>query len=94
MKTKKKTRKVILQRKRDAEKARYLRIKNDPIKLAEQKEKDKLKFLNQKEKGIRKLISEMTTQEKREAREKWRVNSATYYSRLAMKKKETNSKIN
>lgn len=38
----------VLQNKRETEKARLLRIKSDPIKLAEYKEKQKLQYLRKK----------------------------------------------
>lgn len=44
----------VLQNKRETEKARLLRIKSDPIKLAEYKEKQKLQYLRKK-KGSKKI---------------------------------------
>ena len=41
----KKTREGLLMIKRLAEKQRYGKIKNDPIKLQQQKEKERLKYL-------------------------------------------------
>ena len=87
MAQKKLSREEILQKKRDAERARYQKIKSDPVKLAEQKEKERLKYLKKKEKGTRKSISDMTPREQRKTRKKWRAYSASYYSRLIFKKK-------
>ncbi|VEN43405.1 unnamed protein product [Callosobruchus maculatus] len=54
----KRSREEILRRKREAEKTRMLKIKNDPIKLAEYKEKEK-----QKQKSTRGEKKELETQE-------------------------------
>ncbi|VEN55874.1 unnamed protein product [Callosobruchus maculatus] len=64
----KRSREEILRRKREAEKTRMLKIKNDPIKLAEYKEKEKQKYLKKIEKGQRKRINQMTDREKRSTR--------------------------
>ncbi|VEN64132.1 unnamed protein product, partial [Callosobruchus maculatus] len=74
----KRSREEILRRKREAEKTRMLKIKNDPIKLAEYKEKEKQKYLKKIEKGQRKRINQMTDREKRSTRRKWREYSSTY----------------
>ncbi|VEN37410.1 unnamed protein product [Callosobruchus maculatus] len=54
----KRSREEILRRKREAEKTRMLKIKNDPIKLAEYKEKEK-----QKQKSTRGEKKELETKE-------------------------------
>ncbi|VEN58099.1 unnamed protein product [Callosobruchus maculatus] len=74
----KRSREEILRRKREAEKTRMLKIKNDPIKLPEYKEKEKQKYLKKIEKGQRKRINQMTDREKRSTRRKWREYSSTY----------------
>ncbi|CAL1278109.1 unnamed protein product [Larinioides sclopetarius] len=65
------TRDEILQKKREQEKARLLKIKSDPVKLAEQQAKERLKYLKKKEKGLRKSIKDMTPREQRKTRKNW-----------------------
>lgn len=72
------TREEILKKKREAAKARLIKIKNDPIKLAEYKEKERLKYLKKKEKRQRKSISEMTPRQQRSTRKMWRKYSAEH----------------
>nr|CAI5845063.1 unnamed protein product [Callosobruchus analis] len=82
-----KVREEILEKKRIAERLRYKKLKNDPIKLVDQKEKSRAKYLARREKGQRKLVSEMTDREKREARKRWRGYSKTHYDKkIAMEK--------
>lgn len=54
-KTQKLSREEILQKKREAEKARLSRIRNDPVKLAEYKEKERLRYLKKKKRGKEKV---------------------------------------
>lgn len=82
-----KTKEQVLVAKREAEKKRYNKIKNDPVKYEQQKLKEKLKYLKKKEKKLVKPISEMTSREKRAKRKAWRNNSKNY--RENKKKKET-----
>nr|CAI5855594.1 unnamed protein product [Callosobruchus analis] len=82
-----KVREEILEKKRIAERLRYKKLKNDPIKLVDQKEKSRAKYLARRERGQRKLVSEMTDREKREARKRWRGYSKTHYDKkIAMEK--------
>nr|CAH7752860.1 unnamed protein product [Callosobruchus chinensis] len=82
----KQSREEILKKKREAERVRLLRIKNDPIKLAEHKEKERQKYLKKIEKGQRKNINQMTDREKRSTRRKWREYSSTYRQKQAVAK--------
>lgn len=75
------TKEERLEKKRIAERLRYQKIKNDPTKLAAQKEKSRQKYLTRKEKGQRKLVSNMSDREKRQARKKWRNYSKTHYDK-------------
>lgn len=81
--SKKQSREDILQKKREAEKARRQRIKNDPLKQAEQKKKEQLRYIKKKEKGLRKSIADMTPREQRQMRKKWKRHSAEYRTRQA-----------
>lgn len=86
---KKLSREEKLEKKRIAERLRYEKIKNDPVKLAAQKEKNRQKYLTRREKGQRKLISEMTDREKRQTRKKWKSYSKTYYGKKTAMEKAT-----
>lgn len=79
-----KYREDILEKKREAEKARLARIKSDPIQLAEYKEKQRLTYFKKKEKGQRKSIKDMTPREQRLTRKKWKK-----YSSKSRQKKTT-----
>ncbi|KAF5295077.1 hypothetical protein FQA39_LY13228 [Lamprigera yunnana] len=87
------TREDILKKKREAEKARLARIKSDPIKLAEYKEKQKLQYLRKKEKGQRKNVKEMTPREQRITRKKWKNYSSNYRRKKQLLKQTTNNFI-
>lgn len=63
------------------EKARLHRIKNDPLKRAEQQEKEKLKYLKKKALGKVKAAKDMTPNELRKARKRWREYGAAYRKR-------------
>lgn len=80
------TKEELLQQKRIAEKHRVNRIKKDPIKLAEHKAKEHLKYIMKKITGKRKSIKDMTPEEKIETRKKWREYS--YKHRRLIKNKE------
>ena len=80
-KAKKLTREEILEKKRQAEPARYQRIKNDPAKRSELQEKERLKYLRKKEQGKVKAAKGMTPRENRLARKRWRENVAAYRRR-------------
>lgn len=82
---KKLTREERLERKRFAERLRYQRIKNDPEKYAQQKEKDRRKYHMKKEKGTIKTINQMTSREQRKARKLWREKQRKRRCHLALK---------
>nr|CAI5826632.1 unnamed protein product [Callosobruchus analis] len=86
----KQSREEILKKKREAERARLLRIKSDPIKLAEYKEKERQKYLKKIERGQRKTINQMTDREKRSTRRKWREYSSSYRQKQAVAKNTEN----
>lgn len=80
---KKLTREEKLQKKREAERLRYQRIKNDPEKYKLQKLKEKEKYLKKKEKGLIKTIDQMTPREQRKARKIWKKKARERRQRLA-----------
>nr|CAI5851786.1 unnamed protein product [Callosobruchus analis] len=86
----KQSREEILKKKREAERARWLRIKSDPTKLAEYKENERQKYLKKIEKGQRKTINQMTDREKRPTRRKWREYSSSYRQKQAVAKNTEN----
>ncbi|GBP73293.1 hypothetical protein EVAR_54787_1 [Eumeta japonica] len=61
----------IAKKKSEQAKRRLEKIKNDPVLLAEYKEKERLKYLKKKEKGQRKCVKDMTPREHRKARKNW-----------------------
>lgn len=71
-KKKKQTREERLEKKRQAERLRYQRLKRDPVKNAELKEKEKEKYIKKKEKGLIKSVKDMTEREQRAIRKIWR----------------------
>lgn len=68
-------------KKKIKERERYNKIKDDPTRLAIEKDKRKLKYLKMKEKKIVKPISDLSEREKRCQRKKWRKNSKTHYDK-------------
>ena len=81
---KKLTREERLEKKRVAERLRYQRIKNNPEKYAQQKEKEKKKYERKKEKGTIKTVNQMTPREKRKARKLWKEKAKQRRRRLAL----------
>ncbi|CAG9839219.1 unnamed protein product [Diabrotica balteata] len=81
---KKLTREERLQKKREAEKLRYQKIKNDPEKYELQKQKEKQKYLNKKEKGLIKTVDQMTPREQRKAQKIWRKKASERRQRLVL----------
>lgn len=75
----------IASKKSAAAKVRLEKIKNDPILLAEYKEKEKLKYLKKKEKGQRKSIQDMTPREQRKIRKQWKKYSTDYRKKKTIK---------
>ncbi|KAG5877761.1 hypothetical protein JTB14_033588 [Gonioctena quinquepunctata] len=86
-----KDREDILKKKREAEKARLARIKNDPIKLAEYKEKQRLQYLKKEEKGQRENIKGRTPREQRLTRKEWKKYSSKYRQQKQLLKNNTNN---
>ncbi|XP_060801187.1 uncharacterized protein LOC132904255 [Amyelois transitella] len=65
-------------KKSEQAKKRLEKIKNDPVSLAEYKEKERLKYLRKKEKGQRKCVKDMTPREHRKVKKNWITYSAAY----------------
>ncbi|GBL92005.1 hypothetical protein AVEN_102567-1 [Araneus ventricosus] len=76
------TREEQLEKKREAERERYYKIKNDPAAYEEQKEKERQKYLKKKMKGVVKPVAKMTAREQKIKRKHWKNNSKTYRMRL------------
>lgn len=90
--TKKKlSREELLQKKREAERLRYQRRKNDPLKRQEMREKEKLKYQKKKDKGLRKLVKDMTPREHRAALKKWKEHCTVYRAKRLRLKSITNT---
>ncbi|XP_060806067.1 uncharacterized protein LOC132902972 [Amyelois transitella] len=87
----KKTREEVLERKKELERLRYQRLKNDPQKREEMKEKERLKYQKKKEKGLRKLVRDMTPREHRTAKKNWKKHCTDYRARKKTLKETTNA---
>lgn len=74
-----KTKAQILEKKREAEKLRYLKIKNDPELWELQKKKEQEKYRRKLERGKIKPVSALSSREHRIQKRRWRVNSRKYY---------------
>ncbi|CAF4819978.1 unnamed protein product [Pieris macdunnoughi] len=74
-----------------AAKARLIKIKSDPVLLAQYKKKETLKYPKKKEKGQRKCIQDMTPREQRKTREKWKKYSSNY--RINQKVRQTSKHL-
>ncbi|KAL4712046.1 hypothetical protein ACJJTC_003713 [Scirpophaga incertulas] len=81
---KKQTREEKLEKKRQAERLRYQRIKNDPVKNAELKEKERQQYQKKKEKGQIKSIHDMTEREQRAIRKIWREKTRKHRARVKL----------
>ncbi|KAF9422926.1 hypothetical protein HW555_001469 [Spodoptera exigua] len=68
----------LAKKKSEQAKKRLGKIHNDPVLLAEYREKERLKYLKKKEKGKRKCVKDMTPREHRAAKKKWVAYSADY----------------
>ena len=84
------SREDALKKKREVEKDRLARIRSDPIKLAEYKEKQRLQYLKKKEKGQRKSVEEMTPREQRITRKKWKKYSSNYRQKQSLNRTTNN----
>ncbi|CAK1579140.1 unnamed protein product [Parnassius mnemosyne] len=82
--TQKLTREEKLEKKRQAERLRYQKIKNDPEKYKIHKQKEKERYLKKKEKGIIKTVDQMTFREQRKARIMWKKRARERRQRLAL----------
>lgn len=86
-----KTREEILEQKRIAERLRYQRLKNDPQKKEELKEKERQKYRKKKEKGKRKLVKDMSRREHKAVKKVWREHSSKYRAKKKVMKDITNN---
>ncbi|CAH1991835.1 unnamed protein product [Acanthoscelides obtectus] len=73
---------MLLEKKRQAERPRDQRIKNDPIKNAELKEKEKEKYHRKEEKVQVRSIKDLTDREQRAMRKIWREQTERYRDRV------------
>lgn len=65
-------------KKKEYDRKRREKIKGDARTLEKLHEKERNKYLKKKEKGQVKLISDMSSREKRQKRKQWRINSSVY----------------
>ncbi|KAL4714255.1 hypothetical protein ACJJTC_009607 [Scirpophaga incertulas] len=88
-----KTREEILEQKRIAERLRYQRLKNDPQKKEEMKEKERQKYQKKKEKGTRKLVQDMSRREHKAVKKTWKEHCTKYRAKKKNLKDITNTFI-
>lgn len=88
-----KTREEILEQKRIAERLRYQRLKNDPQKKEEIKEKERQKYQKKKEKGTRKLVKDMSRREHKAVKKTWKEHCTKYRAKKKNLKEITNTFI-
>lgn len=63
--------------KRETKRARYQRLKNHPLNLAQQQETERLKYLQKRERsGHTKFIAELTPKSQRQTRKGWKIQEA------------------
>lgn len=79
--------KKSLAEKRQAEKNRYQKIKDDPVKWEAQQEKERHKYLKKKEKKSVQSIAALTPRAQRTKRHNWRISSQNYRNNLKTKSK-------
>ncbi|CAK1543849.1 unnamed protein product [Leptosia nina] len=70
-----------LERKRIAARERYQRIKNDPVRCKELKEKERQSYARKKKMGLIKMAKEMTIEELLKARKRWREKTRKFRAR-------------
>lgn len=90
-KKKPKTKEEIKEQKRIAERLRYQRLKNDPVKREQLKEKERRNYQRKKEKGTRKLVKDMSRREHKAVTKEWRKHCATYRAKKKALKEITNN---
>lgn len=88
MKKKKQSREELLKKKREAERRRYEKIKNDPVRWEVQKEKEQKKYAKKKKDGRRKLKKDMSVRELTQKRRYWRQKA-----KESREKKRANRKL-
>lgn len=75
------SREEVLLNKRLRERERYKKIKDNPEKLEQQREKERLKYANKKKDKQVKSIKEMNEREAHLKRKEWRARSKKYYNK-------------
>lgn len=73
-------------KKKEYDKKRREKMKNDPLKLGEMKQKEKQKYLKKKEKVQIKSVKEMSSRQQRLKRKHWKKNSKNYRENIKKNK--------
>ncbi|GBP80109.1 hypothetical protein EVAR_55927_1 [Eumeta japonica] len=74
-------------KKKEYDRKRREKMKSDPVSLEVLRGKERVKYLKKREKGQVKLISTMSSREKRQKRKNWKKNSQTYRYKTAKVRK-------
>ncbi|KAF9422065.1 hypothetical protein HW555_002086 [Spodoptera exigua] len=85
-KKKPKTKEEIKEQKRIAERLRYQRLKNDPVKREQLKEKERRNYQRKKEKGTRKLVKDMCRREHKAVTKEWRKHRAKNHEKKSFER--------
>ncbi|KAF9410992.1 hypothetical protein HW555_010124 [Spodoptera exigua] len=85
-KKKPKTKEEIKEQKRIAERLRYQRLKNDPVKREQLKEKERRNYQREKEKGTRKLVKDMCRREHKAVAKEWRKHRAKNHEKKSFER--------
>lgn len=85
-KKKPKTKEEIKEEKRIAERLRYQRLKNDPVKREQLKEKERRNYQRKKEKGTRKPVKDMSRREHKAVTKEWRKYCAIYRAKKSFER--------
>ncbi|CAH1115642.1 unnamed protein product [Psylliodes chrysocephalus] len=88
-----KTREEILEQKRLTERLRYERLKKDPKKKEELREKVRRKYQIKKEKDTRKLVKDMNRREHNAVKKNWKEYCTTYRAKKKALQEVTNTFI-
>lgn len=76
--------------KRECEKRRREKIRNDPVKCQLQKQKDHERYEKNKERGVIKLVNDLSRREKKTKRKKWVENQKNHRNKIKALKAATN----
>lgn len=75
----------------EKERERRRKIKEDPIKRAHNKEKERLRYLDKKNRKVVKPICELSVRSQRQQRKKWKESSKRYRTKIVALKRNSDA---